>query len=173
MDCPPINPTFECTYERDGDFIFVYGTADRGTYEVTAAYSYEKDFPYLRVQGDILFESNRPERVAYIYRHAYSLPAHWTCAGVLPVGVCYDNGVLTSEYRSDTVEGFASAMIAIDWEIAMRPVSDINEDGVVDSEDLGILLTDWATDGRSDLNSDGIVNGEDLGILQTQWGVSW
>lgn len=170
MDCPPIDPTLECTYERDGDFIFVYGAAERETYEVTAAYHYEKDFPYLRVKGDILFESNRPESVVYAYRHAYLLPKHWTCSGVLPPGVCYEDGRLTARYESDTVAGFASTMIAIDWEIAMRPVSDLNEDGIVDAGDLGILLSEWGLAGIADLNGDGITDGADLGILQMQWG---
>tara|TARA_Y100001972_G_scaffold123890_1_gene171914 strand:+ start:191 stop:385 length:195 start_codon:yes stop_codon:yes gene_type:complete len=61
-------------------------------------------------------------------------------------------------------------MIAIDWEVAMRPVSDINEDGVVDSEDLGILLSGWGVSGPADINGDGVTNGADLGILQMQWG---
>ena len=170
MDCPPVNPTLECLYERDGNFIYVYGETERETYEVTTSYFYEKDFLYLRVSGDILFESNRSEVVRYTYRHSYRLPKYWTCSGVLPPGVCYEDGRLTAEYQSETVEGFAWTMIAIDWEVAMRPVSDINEDGVVDSEDLGILLSGWGVSGPADINGDGVTNGADLGILQMQWG---
>jgi len=43
---------------------------------------------------------------------------------------------------------------------------DLNEDGVVDSIDHGILLKAWGTKSPAfDLNGDGIVNAQDLAIL--------
>jgi hypothetical protein len=58
--------------------------------------------------------------------------------------------------------------------------ADLNNDGVINGLDLGILLFDWSIppgspgcDGQtpceSDLNGDGLVNGLDLGILLAQW----
>ncbi|MFM8642030.1 MAG: dockerin type I domain-containing protein, partial [Phycisphaerales bacterium] len=51
-----------------------------------------------------------------------------------------------------------------------RP-ADLNQDGVVDGTDLGMLLAAWGTPGGSaDLNQDGIVDGTDLGQLLAAWG---
>lgn len=51
-------------------------------------------------------------------------------------------------------------------------VGDINENGVVDGEDLGIMLGQWNATGSNpaDLNGDDIVDGEDLGLLLGNWG---
>jgi hypothetical protein len=173
MDCPPIVSNLECTYDRDQDTVYTYCAADRGTYEITCAYAYQETLPYLRVTGEILFESNRNSRVFYGYQHSYKLPQHWECISILPEGICIEDGVLTAEYNTEIVEAFATAMIFIDWEISMKPVSDINSDGIVNAEDLGILLSDWGVSGAGDLNDDGIVDGVDLGILQVQWGEGW
>jgi hypothetical protein len=50
---------------------------------------------------------------------------------------------------------------------------DVSEqcDGVVDGNDLGVLLARWnLPGGRTDLNGDGITNGDDLGNLLAKWG---
>ena len=49
-------------------------------------------------------------------------------------------------------------------------LGDLNESGLVDGEDLTILLADWGS-GRSDLDGDGIVGGSDLARLLADWGV--
>jgi hypothetical protein len=51
--------------------------------------------------------------------------------------------------------------------------ADTNLDGVVDGNDLGVLLSEWgaATEGSAcDINQDGFVNGADLGFLLSFWG---
>lgn len=53
--------------------------------------------------------------------------------------------------------------------------ADINGDGVVDTADLAILLSNWGpckagVDCKADLNCDGVVNVDDLAILMAQWG---
>lgn len=58
--------------------------------------------------------------------------------------------------------------------IPMTP-GDLNGDGIVDVEDLFILLSEWGKcanpeDCPADLNDDGIVNVEDLFILLSHWG---
>jgi hypothetical protein len=51
-----------------------------------------------------------------------------------------------------------------------QPSPDLNGDGVVDGNDLGILLAAWgAGTGPADLNRDGAVDGNDLGILLAAW----
>jgi len=47
--------------------------------------------------------------------------------------------------------------------------ADLNCDGSVDGEDLGLLLASWGTTGPGDLNGDGIVDGSDLGELLAAW----
>ena len=60
------------------------------------------------------------------------------------------------------------------------PTGDINDDGVVNGLDLGILLANWsippgasgcggAAPCESDLNGDGVVDGLDLGLLLANW----
>ena len=49
--------------------------------------------------------------------------------------------------------------------------ADLNSDGVVDSADLGALLSAWGPSGSSaDLNVDGIVDSADLGTMLSAWG---
>jgi len=58
--------------------------------------------------------------------------------------------------------------------IPLTPTSpaDLNGDGVVNGDDLGILLGAWgpAPGNPADLNGDGAVNGDDLGIMLGDWG---
>jgi alpha-tubulin suppressor-like RCC1 family protein len=47
---------------------------------------------------------------------------------------------------------------------------DLTADGVVDGQDLGLLLSSWNGDGPADLNRDGTVDGQDLGLMLSAWG---
>ena len=52
----------------------------------------------------------------------------------------------------------------------VEPNPDLNGDGVVDGEDLALLLAAWGDlDSFADLNGDGIVDGGDLGALLGAW----
>lgn len=48
---------------------------------------------------------------------------------------------------------------------------DLNDDGVVDGADLGLLLGNWDGPGLGDLDGDGVVTGGDLGLLLGAWTV--
>jgi hypothetical protein len=51
--------------------------------------------------------------------------------------------------------------------------SDLNSDGAVDGQDLGVLLGNWGPASgtvAADLNGDGAVDGQDLGVLLGAWG---
>ena len=50
--------------------------------------------------------------------------------------------------------------------------ADLNQDGVVNGADLGLMLGSWGPcpGCPADLNQDGIVNGADLGLLLGSWG---
>jgi len=48
--------------------------------------------------------------------------------------------------------------------------ADLNDDGVIDGADLGVLLGAWgSTYAPADLNADGVIDGADLGILLGAW----
>ena len=49
--------------------------------------------------------------------------------------------------------------------------NDLNNDGLVDGADLGILLGNWGGAGSGDIDGNGAVDGADLGILLGGWGV--
>lgn len=53
----------------------------------------------------------------------------------------------------------------------LRRIGDLNGDGIVDGDDLGVLLAAWGDDqGAADLNDDGVVDSADLGLLLANWG---
>ena len=47
--------------------------------------------------------------------------------------------------------------------------ADLNDDGVVDGADLGLLLANWGSPGTGDLDGSGAVDGIDLGLLLGSW----
>ena len=50
--------------------------------------------------------------------------------------------------------------------------ADVNCDGLVDSGDIGMLLSAWSTTyAQYDIDGDGIVAGGDLGMILGTWGV--
>jgi hypothetical protein len=49
--------------------------------------------------------------------------------------------------------------------------SDLNHDGVVDGEDLALLMSNWGlSDPEYQLDGDGVVNGGDLSEVLGNWG---
>ncbi len=63
-----------------------------------------------------------------------------------------------------------SVEISEDVPCVVPVFGDLNNDGVVDGADLGIMLNNWAGSGLGDLTGDGIVDGADLGLLLSNWG---
>jgi hypothetical protein len=74
------------------------------------------------------------------------------------------------------VEGSESAaQQSIDWMLELREipflVADIDGDGEVDGNDLGLLLASWGQGGNAaDIDGDGTVDGNDMGALLAGWG---
>ena len=65
------------------------------------------------------------------------------------------------------------ALIPLDGSITVLKSSDLDANGTVGAEDLGLLLSAWGaadTDTLGDLNGDLVVDGFDLGRLLNQWG---
>jgi hypothetical protein len=61
-------------------------------------------------------------------------------------------------------------MDAVSVTIKTGNPADLNGDGTVNGQDLGVLLSNWGNPGTGDLNGDGSVNGQDLGVLLSNWG---
>ncbi len=80
--------------------------------------------------------------------------------------------ILQSVKKFDTRESPARAnwpRLSVVYEMPAGDPADLNDDGVVDGADLGILLTNWGRAGIGDINGDGIVDGADLGLLLQSW----
>jgi hypothetical protein len=81
---------------------------------------------------------------------------------------------------SITFDPHSGSMLAIRWsENPIRIIpnnsgptcpADLDQNGVVGSLDLGLLLSQWNGPGNADLNGDGIVQQDDLGLLLVAWG---
>lgn len=82
--------------------------------------------------------------------------------GTLPIGSWHDSGQTGSYSIALQGVGFAAP--------ACR--SDLNFDGIVDADDLGLLLSEFGCNGGcwTDINENGIVDADDLGILLTDFG---
>lgn len=63
-----------------------------------------------------------------------------------------------------------AAFLDVDITVTIVVEGDLNNDGVVDGADLGLLLGVWGMiDSDADLNGDGTVDGADLGLLLSAW----
>ena len=55
-----------------------------------------------------------------------------------------------------------------------RPIGDVNGDGIVNTQDLALVSSNWLRQGNQplvgDANFDGIVNSQDLAVLSSQYG---
>ena len=70
-----------------------------------------------------------------------------------------------------TVSGNDLGLLLGAWgHVVAAPTPDIDGNGIVDSQDMGALLGDWGGTGPGDLDGDGAVDGSDLGILMQSWG---
>ncbi|TVQ31195.1 MAG: hypothetical protein EA376_09995 [Phycisphaeraceae bacterium] len=78
----------------------------------------------------------------------------------------------------DDVEPALELVVEILPESPQNPQGDINGDGVVNSQDLAILLGSWGVcppepdDCPADVNGDGVVNSQDLAIVLGNWGAT-
>jgi hypothetical protein len=85
-----------------------------------------------------------------------------------------DTGWLVIRAGDTSTQLYAIARIQLEPTGSACP-ADLNDDGAMNGEDLGILLAAWGacpTTGPcpADLNDDGAVDGVDLGILLAAWG---
>ena len=112
--------------------------------------------------------TNQARRIKYrhqvtVPKGEYTITQHDT-----DYEVCADDGQII--FYTDVV--LASGVpFTRDWvyTVEIQVWGDLNDDGDIDGNDLGMLFSLWGMDGTADFNSDGIVDSEDLGILLTNW----
>ncbi|MBL9148312.1 MAG: hypothetical protein JNM94_06415 [Phycisphaerae bacterium] len=66
--------------------------------------------------------------------------------------------------------GVANYVATIELAAPETCTGDLNDDGLVDGADLGILLGQWGSRGSADFDGSGSVDGADLGTLLGAWG---
>ena len=66
------------------------------------------------------------------------------------------------------------------WIIGTAPTpitpGDVNHDGIVNAQDIGLIASDWLQTGPNvpgDANGDGIVNAQDIAVIASHWLWSW
>ena len=113
-------------------------------------------------------DGNRARRIKY--RHHVSVPYgdYTVTQHQTDYEVCVHDGKVT--FYTDVVLA-NGASYTRDWvyTVEIQVWGDLNGDGDIDGNDLGMMFSQWGMDGPADFNTDGIVDAEDLGILLTNW----
>lgn len=105
-----------------------------------------------------------------------ALAAQETVKPVTPTGACCladGDCIVNTEDECTTLAGTYNGD-ETDCSSANCPVpcpADINSDGIVNADDLGVLLNNFGTTNNAgDLNNDGVIDADDLGILLNSFG---
>ncbi|MDG6217856.1 MAG: dockerin type I domain-containing protein, partial [Candidatus Thermoplasmatota archaeon] len=82
------------------------------------------------------------------------------------------------EYFIWAVDALGNTDESAVFDFLMPPNWDINNDGVVNIQDVGLLSVHWQDVGspgwiRADINNDGVVNIQDVGLLSVHWQETW
>ena len=160
------------------DCVFLANTADFG-----GAMENFEAFPQLT---GCTFEGNQATSIGGAMDNAESSPEFEGCTirenSALIGGGIYSTSSTSDTRMSDTIVcGNTPDQIFGIWhddggnsvteECALDCPADFNSDGIVDSADLGLLLSGWdTTESKYDIDGDGVVGGGDIGMLLVTWG---
>jgi hypothetical protein len=139
---------------------------------------------YSLVQGGATGTGNISTTPLFVDLAAFDLRLQPSSPGVdagssslIPAGVTTDHDGLPR--RVDIVEtadtGVGAPVVdmgAYETQVPPPPAcpADVNDDGLVDGADLGVLVGNWGGTGAGDLDESGAVDGADLGLLLSAWG---
>lgn len=140
--------------DGDGDREIVIGLADPGRIEI------------LQSLPDALFP-NSPEIGHVLLERVYA-----RTIGQTPLAVAAtDDGSVVIGLDSGSSPSIDVGQVEVTPVPACVRV-DLNDDGEVNSTDLGLLLQSWGPclDCAADLDGNGVVNAQDLGLLYVEWG---
>ena len=174
QSCPSIDNPFVVDRVKVDGGTYSSGGVVRKNYGIDCAYFDTRGLDHLTDRGSVTFVNftDRPKRLRY--SHDFKLSRDGTNMvytieqsdhTTLRVTGCFDSNRWTLGV-SGVVWGGQTTTLS--WNVEGYLRSDLNRDGVVDGEDLGLLFLFWGT-GDNDLSGDGIVDGVDLGILLSEW----
>tara|TARA_S200002703_G_scaffold130697_1_gene118007 strand:+ start:144 stop:635 length:492 start_codon:yes stop_codon:yes gene_type:complete len=159
-----------CETTQDDGFYYRSCYNERLNYYIETHYSGGLVGHQYQITGVMIVQSK-----SYGLRRVY----HWQETKI-PIGykvdpefwsenICvYEDRIVVT--ASVLVPSFETATKDFAWYVPMSLSADINNDGSVNGEDLGMIYADWGTGvSRSDLNRDGIVDGADIGLLAIAW----
>ncbi len=175
MDCPAIVHNMD-TVRVDWDGIqYITSTTkeeNQATRYVEANYSRAFFDSGIFVDGDVSFTGRLHPYKQLRFRFTTEVPE-----GMVPViydqELCFDPrvGKIIATYKTHAAAG-QTIELDFSWHVDLFKQSDLNQDGIVDGADLGLLMNDWgAIVSNADINLDGIVDGKDLGFLLIQWDI--
>ena len=118
--------------------------------------------------SNLINQENLPRRIKYRHRVDVPIGDYTITQHDTDYEVCVHHGEIIFYTDIVLANGVSHTR---DWiySVEIYPYGDLNNDGYIDGNDLGILFVSWGMDGEADFNLDGIVNSEDLGILLTNW----
>ena len=122
-------------------------------------------------EGTVSMTSRLPQLVKIKYRTTFEPPFPWRLTGAASEAVCLEDESVTLLIVEDPVRPSETILTAFYWTAEVVRSTDINQDGVVDGADIGLLMVDYGTSApRSDLNRDNAVDSSDLGLLLSDFG---
>ena len=170
-DCPPPLVVFEIDRSTRDGITTSIGWEVTPTRQVHVKYL-DNRWSYVErlwLSGEANLTNWRDETAVVRYRHRVRFDPWLRGRPSDASSVCVDDGVVTGYWEARLDPG-ESVTIDVSWSVDLFDVADLNVDGMVDVEDLGILLTYFGTGaGIADFDGSGTVDGYDLGIFFTRW----
>ena len=171
MDCPPPMVVFDIDRTTDCEITTSVGWEWTPTRQVYVKYkdnreSYDK---VLWLSGEANITNWRTKTARIKYRHAVEVDSWLRPKIPHDSPVCFEDGFVVG-YWETILFPTATATLDIGWSVNLYDKADFNQDGVVDAEDLGVLMVWFGSNNEwHDLDGDGIVNGYDLGLFFSRW----
>jgi len=171
MECPPELVLFVVDRTEEGGLLRSTGHTETETRLVMVDYldNRNNQGSELWLQGIATLKNLRDQNAVIKYRQSVPID-QWLVARPpvdSPVCIEFGNAVVYWEQRVDEK---SEIDLDISWSVELFDRADLNEDGIVDSTDLGLLLQGWGnTNTKADINQDGVVDGVDLGRLFERW----
>jgi|TARA_R100000084_G_C4654395_1_gene151880 hypothetical protein len=173
VSCPPRLKSFDVHRDyKDSGWVHSTGGVVKENYRLEVDYwDNRKENAYIfHSDGRVILENLTDQNRFVKYRHWVKIPfGEYTISkNGEYYEVCADNGKVTFALKSYV---FTSTPSLIPWSytVTIDPYGDLNNDGCVNGNDLGMFFGNWGLDGVSDFNSDGVTDGEDLAILLANW----
>lgn len=171
MDCPPPMVIFDVERTQHGDVTKSVGWEWTPTRQVYTKYednrsSYDKT---LWLSGEANLTNWRRKKALVKYRHHIDIDPwlrpkiDWT------MPVCYESGAVVGYWEASLLSA-ETANIDISWSVDLFDKADFNMDGLVDGDDFASILAGYGGDNAwLDLNNDGVIDSYDIGLFLTRW----